>query len=264
MLTAVAHAESGFQAARAARRRATLVAAAILAAALGAAAWVAEADPFTIAAGLPRAGEYFSRILPTLTWDALLRGSDTEGSLAFWFYRLPEWAWLIFETANMAALATLFGAAAALVAAFPAARNALILVWAFGVGPLAGILAIALHTAGALTKLFAEAIENASVRPWDGLRSAGASWPEACRFAIVPQVLPDLLSQVLLRFEINLRSASVIGFVGAGGIGEELYKVIAFNYYEEISAIILLVIVAVVLTDLLSERLRRLATGALT
>lgn len=290
MRSAVAHAEATFQAARVARRRATLVAAAILAIALGVAAWVAEADPVTIAAGLPRAGEYFSRILPTLTWDALLAGSDTEGSLAFWFYRLPEWAWLLFETANMAALATLFGAAAALVAAFPAARNlaapawafqltrrgaealrtvpeivfALILVWAFGVGPLAGILAIALHTAGALTKLFAEAIENASARPWDGLRSAGASWPEACRFAIVPQVLPDLLSQVLLRFEINLRSASVIGFVGAGGIGEELYKVIAFNYYEEISAIILLIILAVVLTDLLSERLRRLATGALT
>ena len=187
----------------------------------------------------------------------------------------------------MAALATLFGASAGLLLAFPAARNlsggigyqlarrfceamrtvpeivfALILVWAFGVGALAGILAITLHTAGALGKLFAEAMENADMRPWDALRAAGASWPQACRFAILPQALPNIVSYGLLRFEINVRSASVIGFVGAGGIGEELYKVISFNYYEEISAIILLVILAVASIDLLSERLRHRLIGA--
>jgi phosphonate transport system permease protein len=76
-------------------------------------------------------------------------------------------------------------------------------------------------------------------------------------------VLPNILSYLLLRFEVNIRSASVIGFVGAGGIGEELYKVISFNYYEEISAIILLIILTVVCVDLLSERLRHAAMGRL-
>ena len=79
------------------------------------------------------------------------------------------------------------------------------------------------------------------------MRAAGGTWVQGCRFAILPQVLPNLLCYVLLRFEINIRSASVIGFVGAGGIGEELYKVISFNYYEEISAIVLLIILTVVL-----------------
>ncbi|MFM7609003.1 MAG: phosphonate ABC transporter, permease protein PhnE, partial [Alphaproteobacteria bacterium] len=186
-------------------------------------------------------------------------------------------------------LATLLGSAVSLLLAFPAARNiapsglvynltrrflealrtipeivyALIFVWAFGVGALAGILAIALHSVGANGKLFAEAIENADMKPWDGVTSAGGSWFAACRFAILPQVLPNILSYLLLRFEVNIRSASVIGFVGAGGIGEELYKVISFNYYEEISAIILLIILTVVCVDLLSERLRHAAMGRL-
>ncbi|MCB4822707.1 phosphonate ABC transporter, permease protein PhnE [Roseicella aerolata] len=285
---AVARGEAAFRAARARRRRATLLGLALLAACLLASAWMSEVRPATLAEGLPRVGDYFHRILPTLRWPVLLAGSETEGSLASWFYRLDSWAWLLFETANMAALATLLGAGAALLLAFPAARNlgagtlamqlarrgleamrtvpeivfALILVWAFGVGPLAGILAIALHTAGALGKLFAEAIENAAMGPWEGVRAAGGSWAQGCRFAILPQVLPNLLSYALLRFEINLRSASVIGFVGGGGIGEELYTVIAQNYYEEISAIVVLILLAVAAIDLLSERLRHRVIGA--
>ena len=253
------------------------------------AAWVSEARPATLLAGIPRIGEYFQRIAPSLRWATLFSGVETEGSLAFWFYRLDRWAWLLLETANMAALATLLGAGAGLLLAFPAARNlgagtlayqlsrrlleamrtvpeivfALILVWAFGVGALAGILAIALHTAGACGKLFAEAIENTGLGAWAGVRSAGGTWAQACRFAILPQVAPNLLSYALLRFEVNLRSASVIGFVGAGGIGEELYNVISFNYYEEISAILLLIILAVVAIDLLSERLRHRVIGAM-
>ena len=286
--SAVAGAEAAFIAARAIRRRASLAQGALLLALLVLAGWVAEFHPATLWAGLPRIGEYFSRITPDLRWAALLGGAGTEGSLAFWFYRLDAWALLLFETAQMAALATLMGAAAGLLLAFPAARNlgaprwlsvgarrlleatrtvpeivfALIFVWAFGVGALAGILAIALHSTGALGKLFADAMENVEMRPWDGVRAAGGTWPEACRYAILPAAAPDLLSTSLLRFEINLRSASVVGFVGAGGIGEELYKVISFNYYEEISAILLLIILAVMACDLLSERLRRRVIGA--
>lgn len=288
-LPAVIRGEEAFLAARRAKRLQTLLGGAILLACLVAAAWVSEADPATIWAGLPRIGEYFARILPDLRWDALFADAETEGSIAFWMYRLPEWSRLILETANMAALATLIGSVFALAFAFPAARNiapsglvyqatrrflealrtvpeivyALIFVWAFGIGPLAGILAIALHSAGANGKLFAEAVENADLRPWEAVRAAGGSWVQGCRYAILPQVLPNILSYVLLRFEVNIRSASVIGFVGAGGVGEELYKVISFNYYEEISAIVLLIILTVSCVDLLSERLRHAAIGRL-
>jgi phosphonate transport system permease protein len=95
--------------------------------------------------------------------------------------------------------------------------------------------------------------------PWDAMRGAGANWAKGVRFGILPQVLPNFLSYVLLRFEINVRGATVIGFVGAGGIGQELYSVISFNYYQEIGAIIVLIILTVSAIDLTSERLRRTA-----
>lgn len=275
--------EAAFRDLRRQRRLSTLIGALVLGACLLAAAWMGEFHPATLIAGVPRIGEYFSKILPSLEWTKLFSDAETEGSLAFWLYRADAWLLLLFETAQMAAIATVMGAAVALLLAFPAARNlgapnwvyqltrrvleatrtvpeivfALIFVWAFGVGALAGILAIALHTTGALGKLFADAMENVEMRPWDGVRASGGTWFEACRFAVLPAAAPDLLSYAMLRFEINLRSASVIGFVGAGGIGEELYKVISFNYYEEISAIILLIILAVMLIDMTSERLRR-------
>jgi phosphonate transport system permease protein len=138
---------------------------------------------------------------------------------------------------------------------------ALILVWTFGVGPLAGILAIGLHTIGALGKLFAEVVENADEHSWEAMIATGGNWAQAVRYAILPQVLPNVLSYTLARFEINVRGATVIGFVGAGGIGQELYAVISFNYYQEVSAIVVLIILAVSLIDLSSEALRRRAIG---
>lgn len=280
-------AEHSYLARRRARRAATLGYGAVMLVLLAISARVAEVYPATLAAGLPRVGEYFHKLLPTLRAEALFAGTQTEGSLAFWFYRLDSWAWLLFETSQIAALATLAGASLAFLLSFPAAANlapnravyllfrrtlelfrtvpdivyALILVWAFGVGPLAGIFAIALHTVGALGKLFAEVVENADLRPWDGVRAAGGNWAQAVRYAIVPQVLPNFLSYVLLRFEINVRGATVIGFVGAGGIGQELYAVISFNYYEEIGAIILLIMLTVAAIDLASEQLRGWAAG---
>jgi phosphonate transport system permease protein len=146
--------------------------------------------------------------------------------------------------------------------AVPDVVYALILVWTFGIGPLAGILAIAIHTTGALGKLFAEAAENADLRPLEALTSVGANWVQSMRLAILPQVMPNFLSYILLRFEINVRGATVIGFVGAGGIGQELYAVIRLNYYQEVSAIIALIILAVFAIDLTSEWLRQRAIGA--
>jgi phosphonate transport system permease protein len=250
---------------------------------------IAEFSPAALLEGLPRAGTYFANLIPRLRAEHLFAGTDTEGSLAYWMYRLDAWAWLLFETSQMALLATFLGSLGGIGCCFLAARNiapnwlvfqlfrrvtelcravpdlvyALILVWTFGVGPLAGILAIAIHTTGALGKLFAEVVENVDLGPWEATRAAGASWIQAVRFAILPQVLPNFLSYVLLRVEINVRGASVIGFVGAGGIGQELYTVISFNYYQEIGAILALIIVAVSLIDLGSEWLRRRAIGVM-
>lgn len=284
---AVTLGETAFLQARRAKRLTALLGLALLLGAFIVSAWMSELHPATVLAGLPRVGEYFMRVLPDLRWASLLGGWETEGSIAFWFYRIDKWSLLLLETANMAALATVAGGAVALLLSFPAARNlaqsvlsyhlarrtleamrtvpeivyALILVWAFGIGPLAGIVAIAAHTTGALGKLFAESAENAGMKPWDAVRAAGGTWSQATRFAILPQVAPNFISYLLLRFEINVRGASVIGFVGAGGIGQELYLVISQNYYEEISAIVVLIMLVVSAIDLLSERLRRSLIG---
>jgi phosphonate transport system permease protein len=286
-MTSASALETAFQARRRARLLGGLGGGALLCAALLLSAWVSEVYPSSLVAGAPRIGEYLAKLVPNLRVPVLLAGTETQGSLAYWMYRLDLWLWLLFETSQMAALATLGGAAVALLLCFPAAANlapnravhfafrrtlelfrsvpdivyALILVWTFGVGPLAGILAIALHTVGALGKLFAEVVENADMHPWEAVRASGGTGVHAVRFAILPQVLPNFLSYVLLRFEINVRGATVIGFVGAGGIGQELYTVISFNYYQEIGALIVLIILAVGLIDVTSERLRTRAIG---
>ena len=96
----------------------------------------------------------------------------------------------------------------------------------------------------------------------DGIRSVGGSWLAQMRLGVVPQVLPGFLSYALLRFEINVRSSTIIGFVGAGGIGQELKRVIGFNIYEEVSAICILILLIVVAIDLLSEQIRHRFIGA--
>jgi phosphonate transport system permease protein len=187
----------------------------------------------------------------------------------------------------MAWLATLMGSVGALLLCFFASRNltpdklsysvvkrlfefcrtvpdlvfALIFVFAFGLGPLPGILAIAIHSFGANGKLFADANENVDMRPVDGLRAAGANWAQAMRYGVLPQVLPNYASYALWRFELNVRSATVMGFVGAGGIGIELIVAVRSLYYEDISAILILIVATVSLVDILCERLRHHLIG---
>jgi len=127
---------------------------------------------------------------------------------------------------------------------------ALIFVIAFGLGPMAGVLAIAIHSTGALGKLFSEIVENADMKPVEGVRSTGASWLSCMRFAVLPQVSAGYASYALLRFEINVREASVMGFVGAGGIGQELVVAIRKFYYSDVSAILLTIIVTVFIIDI--------------
>jgi phosphonate transport system permease protein len=133
---------------------------------------------------------------------------------------------------------------------------ALIFVAAFGLGALPGVLAIAIHTTGALGKLFTEVVENIDMGPVEGLASTGGSWIPQVRFAVTPQVLSNLVSYALLRFEVNARGATVIGFVGAGGIGQDLIVAIRKFYYSDVSAMLLMIVATVMAIDMLSARLR--------
>ena len=118
------------------------------------------------------------------------------------------------------------------------------------------MLAITLHTAGTLGKLFAEVIENIDMKPVEGVIGTGGTWFAQVRFGVLPQVLSNFASYTLLRFEINVRGAAVIGFVGAGGIGQELITAIRQFHYSDVSAILLMLLVCVMLIDYASELLR--------
>lgn len=219
---------------------------------------------------------YIGRTIPEMAFATL--GAD----IAEWFWGFRRWAFLLFETVIMGFLATVLGALTAFTLCFTASRNlarrystyfltrrlfeiwravpdivyALIFVFAFGLGPLAGILAIAIHSAGALGKLYSEVNENVDVRSLEGVRATGANWAQTMIYGVVPQVMPNFLSYTLLRFEINVRSAAIIGFVGAGGIGQELFMVIRQFIYSDVSAIMIMIIVVVSVIDISCEKMR--------
>ena len=262
------------------RRRSLLLAFAIaLCAAM--AAWGGEVDPNKFVQGLPRFWSYLYDILPKL------RLSHLATDLAEWFWNWDGWLRLLAETLLVAYVGTFLGGAIGFVLCFLASANlvrnaivrtlvrrflefcrtvpdivfALLFVYALGLGPVPGVLAIAIHTLGALGKQFAEVIENVDMNPVEGVRASGASWVEQVRFAVLPQVLSNFVSYALLRFEINVRGASVMGFVGAGGIGKELLSSIRQFYYSDVSAILLMIVVTVFVIDLLTERLRHRLLG---
>jgi phosphonate transport system permease protein len=219
---------------------------------------------------------YFGRIMPHLRLDSL------TGDIADWYWGFGDWLKLLFDTVLIAFLATLAGTIGAGLFAGLAAVNlaphgavrwcvkrlfefcrtvpdlvfALIFVSAFGLGPLAGVLAIGIHSFGTLGKLFTEAAENIDMKPIEGIRSAGGRFVDTVRFGALPQILPNLASYALLRFEINVRASSIVGFVGAGGIGQDLFVAIRKFYYSDVSAILLMLILTVSLIDLVTDRIR--------
>ena len=135
---------------------------------------------------------------------------------------------------------------------------AMLFVVAVGLGPFAGVLALWVHTTGILAKLFSEAVEAIDPRPIEGIRATGAGTVHEVIYGIIPQVLPLWISYSLYRFESNVRSATVIGIVGAGGIGMVLWEYIRGFYYGETAAVMMIIIVTVSLLDVLSQRLRKL------
>ena len=133
---------------------------------------------------------------------------------------------------------------------------AMLFIVAVGLGPFAGVLALAVHTTGTLAKLFSEAVEAIDPRPVEGIRATGARKLVEIAYGVIPQVLPLWLSFALYRFESNVRSASVVGMVGAGGIGVVLFEVIRGFQYGQTCAVLIILVVSVSLIDLLSARLR--------
>jgi len=248
--------------------------------------------PDRLATGFPRIFEYFGSVMPQLSWELLFEGRNAEGrfppgSIGFWYNDFWKYLRLTWETILMAITATLLATGLAVVLSLLAARNvtphpaigaaarrflefcrgvpeilfALTFVFAVGIGPLAGVLAIFIHATGALGKLFSEVVENASMRPVDGITAVGGTWAQRMRYGIIPQVLPNFTSYALWRFEINVRASAVVGFVGAGGIGQELNHVISFYSDDRVSAVLLLVVLTVTIIDLVSERLRHSLIG---
>ena len=213
---------------------------------------------------------YFDRIL------TLENGNRVWTDIGEWLWGWRKWSFYLGETILISYVGTLSGAVLGFALNFLAAENtspapwlrfvvkrfmefcrtvpdivfALIFVIAFGLGPMAGVLAITIHSVGALGKQYMEMVENIDMKPVEGVRSTGADWISCMRFAVLPQVSAGFASYTLLRFEINVRGASVMGFVGAGGIGQELVVAIRKFYYSDVSAILLMIIASVFVIDI--------------
>lgn len=192
----------------------------------------------------------------------------------------------LIETVNIAAVATLLGALVAMIISLLATRGlapwgqaiplfrrsmdamraipeiviALLLVFILGGGPVPAVIAIALHTSGALGKLFSEVAENADLKPIEGLTSVGATWGQKMWLGVLPQVGPNWLSYALLRFEINVRASAILGFVGSGGIGHDLKIAMQWGQgrYDTVVAIFLMLFLTIALIDRVSDHFRHL------
>jgi phosphonate transport system permease protein len=231
-----------------------------------------------------------------ISWDAVFGGIGRLGQFAVLMIppsfgtaaRLSLYVWGLAQTLAIAFLGTLLAAVLALPFGFLAARNVIpnifahfavrrlldtlraidTLIWALiwinvvGLGPFAGILAIMTSDFGAFGKLFSEAIEATDSKAAEGVLSSGGGHWQSVRFGLLPQALPVFLSQVLYFFESNTRSATIIGIVGAGGIGASLYEEIQQNEWPHVAFLVLMILVAVAVIDTISTRLRVAIIGS--
>lgn len=229
--------------------------------------------------GLHQIGDYPAEVLAE-AWE---KRADLPALIVEFFPALVE-------TINIAAVSTLIGAAAGLILSLLSTRGlarwprlipvfrrsmdimravpeiviALVLIFVLGGGPVPAMIAIAIHTAGALGKMFSEVAENADLKPVEGLASTGANWSQRMWLGVLPQVAPNYLSYALLRFEINIRASAILGFVGAGGLGYELRNAMAWGpgRFDEAAAIFILLFGTIVFFDQISSRYRnRLTEG---
>ena len=242
---------------------------------------VAKFNLATLIQGLPRTTEFLIKMIPPIHLQTF------AADIGEWYWGIGKWMNNLLNTLLMAYLATVLGTLVGGALSFFAARNlvkyhatywvtrrfleiartvpdivwALLFVFAFGIGPLPGVLAITVHTLGAQGKLFAEVNENISPLPVEGVRAAGGTWLQEIRFGVLPQVLPNFMSYTFWRMELNVRSATIVGFVGAGGIGHDLFTSIQLLYFADAGAILLIVITTIMLIDMLSEKFRHRVIG---
>ena len=242
------------------RWRATLL---VMGAALAWSAWDTGADPIRLIRGIPWMLDFVQRSVPP---DFRVLGPALEGA---------------FKTFEIALLGTAVAAAIAVPLGFLSARNvtppavfypvraalnflrsvdtlvyALLFVAAVGLGPFPGVLAVVAYTTTSLAKLYSETIEGIERGPVDAITATGATRLQVLRFGVLPQVLPLFLSYILYRLESNIRAATVLGFVGAGGIGFYLQTYLRMIDYPAASTVLLVTIVMVMAVDFASSRLR--------
>jgi phosphonate transport system permease protein len=261
------------------RRRHTLLGLTILVLCIVTAGFVGEVSLGKLFDNIDKFTDYIGRLF------FLDDGQSVFSHSSEWFWGITQknkWLPLLGETLMIAYLGTLIGATFAFLCSFFAAQNlvksrsivflarrlleflrtvpdlvyALIFVVAFGLGPFPGVLALAIHSTGALGKLFSEVVENVDMKQVEGVTSTGSNWTQTVCFAVIPQVLSNFASYALLRFEVNVRNAGVMGFIGAGGIGQELLVSVRKFYYSDVSAILILLVTTVMVIDFLTERLR--------
>ena len=240
---------------------------------------------------LPRDGMEVVRALfdlPSPYDDGSMKYNYPEGRLYLTesFY-IPEYIHKMVETINIAILSTVIGMIFGFCLSFLAARNMMKNGWVrgtarrimellrafpevviagfflaiFSLGPIPAIIAVSIHTIGALGKMFYEVIENADMKPDEGLKAVGANWFERVWFGMVPQVMPNFMSYFLLRLEINVRASTIIGAVGGGGIGELLRLSIGQGHEAKTLAIVLLLLCTIIAVDQFSAWLRRKLVG---
>jgi phosphonate transport system permease protein len=240
---------------------------------------------------IPRDGWEIGRALFDLSspyFDGSLKFNYPEGRVYITeSLYIPEYFYKMIETLNIAILSTLIGFIFGFILCFLAASNLTTERWLrfvvrrfleilrafpeiviagfflaiFSLGPIPAIIAVSIHTIGALGKMFYEVVENADMKPDEGLRAAGGNWVERVWFGIVPQIMPNFLSYGLLRLEINVRASTILGAVGAGGIGEVLRLSISRGHEAKTLAIILILFVTIVCVDQLSAYLRKRIVG---
>lgn len=232
-------------------------------------------------------GTFWSGITAFFDYPADIIGEAVDHGWG-WFAVVWKYVPALIETVNIAILSTLLGFVFGGLLSFVASRNLVgskALVWSMRrvmdvtralpelvlalfavliIGPeaLAAVLAIAFHSTGALAKLFSEVNENADMRPVQGLQAAGGDWVQRMRFGVLPTVLPNFLSYGLLRLEINVRASAIVGFVGAGGLGQALNSNVSWKNGAEVAAIMALLVTAIIVIDYFSTWARRQLTGS--
>lgn len=235
------------------------------AALLGACVWVVSPDIGRLVAGLPRLARWFSGAFPpdfSGLGDLLRRAAETVaiatlGTTAAAVLALPL---AVLAARPVAPLPWLYQPARGLLDVLRGVDGfvfALVFVAAVGLGPFAGALGVALHSAGSIGKLWSEALEAADLAPVEAALSAGASRAQAAAVVLVPETLPQTASAVLYVWEFNIRASTVLGLVGAGGLGQELKNAVDLLDFARVLAILIIIVALVLAADRISAGLRR-------